>query len=143
VDVRTWFGPGQTLLAYNLNNSDGYIALGTSPDTDADLDGVIDVDDNCPLVPNGPLSPDAGGFSQRDTDGDGVENMCNGDLNNDGDTNTLDLNLYKLAHRTVCGNANYNPNADFNGDGRINTLDLNIYKGLHRKLPGPSCVVAP
>jgi hypothetical protein len=136
VDVRTWFSPGQTVLAYNLNNSNGFIARGTSPDTDADLDRVIDVDDNCPLVPNGPLSPDAGGFSQRDTDGDGVENMCNGDLNNDGDTNTLD-------HRTVCGNANYNPDADFNGDCRINTLDLNIYKDLHRNLPGPSCVVAP
>jgi hypothetical protein len=140
VDVRTWFGPGQTVLAYNLNNSNGFIALGTSPDTDADLDGVIDVDDNCPLVPNGPAIPDAGGFSQRDTDGDGIGNMCDGDLNNDGVTNTLDLNIYKLAHRTSAGDPSFNPDADFNGDGKINTLDLNIYKGLHRGLPGPSCV---
>ena len=69
--------------------------------------------------------------------------ICDGDLNNDGRTNTLDLNLYKQAHRSVEGGANYNIDADFNGDGRINTLDLNIYKGLHRKLPGPSCCGSP
>ena len=65
--------------------------------------------------------------------------MCDGDLNNDGSTNTLDLNLYKLAHRTSPGDTNYNADADFNGDVVINTLDLNIYKGLHRLPPGPSC----
>ena len=97
---------------------------------DSDGDGIPDTDDNCILHAN----PD-----QRDTDGDGYGNLCDGDLNNDGNTNTLDLNLYKQAHRTVAGDTNYNPDADFNGDDRINTLDLNTYKGLHRKPPGPSC----
>jgi hypothetical protein len=97
---------------------------------DTDKDGVVDEDDNCIEVSN----PD-----QRDTDSDGYGNMCDGDLNNDGATNTLDLNLYKLAHRSALGDDNYNPDADFNGDDLINTLDLNIYKGLHRKPPGPSC----
>jgi hypothetical protein len=106
---------------------------------DTDTDGVPDYQDNCVLKPNGPLIPDAGGNSQLDTDGDGYGNLCDGDLNNDGSTNTLDLNLYKLAHRTSVGDANYNADADFNGNGVINTLDLNIYKGLHRKPPGPSC----
>jgi hypothetical protein len=86
--------------------------------------------DNCTLVTN---------LDQLDTDGDGYGNLCDGDLNNDGDTNTLDLNLYKLAHRSEGGDADYNVDADFNSDGVINTLDLNIYKGLHRKPPGPSC----
>ena len=99
-------------------------------DKDSDGDGIVDSVDNCLEVPN----PD-----QRDTDGDGYGNLCDGDLNNDGSTNTLDLNIYKLVHRSVVGDANYNPDADFDGDGRINTLDLNIYKGLHRKPPGPSC----
>jgi hypothetical protein len=106
---------------------------------DSDNDGISDDQDNCILIPNGPLAPDAGGNSQLDTDGDGYGNLCDGDLNNNGDTNTLDLNLYKLAHRTSPGDANYDVDADFNGDGTINTLDLNIYKGLHRLPPGPSC----
>ena len=97
---------------------------------DDDGDGTVNVFDNCTLVTN----PD-----QRDTDSDGYGSLCDGDLNNDGNTNTLDLNLYKLAHRTNLGDPNYNVDADFNGDGAINTLDLNIYKGLHRKPPGPSC----
>jgi arylsulfate sulfotransferase len=106
---------------------------------DTDSDGIPDYQDNCVLKPNGALILDAGGNSQRDTDGDGYGNMCDGDLNNDGSTNTLDLNLYKLAHRTSPGDTNYNADADFNGDMVINTLDLNIYKGLHRKPPGLSC----
>jgi hypothetical protein len=104
----------------------------TAADVDPDNDGdsIVDLSDNCILVHN---------QMQLDTDGDGYGNMCDGDLNNDGRTNTLDLNLYKQAHRTRMGDANYNADADFNGDAVINTLDLNIYKGLHRKLPGPSC----
>jgi hypothetical protein len=96
---------------------------------DTDRDGIPDFSDNCTLVPN----PD-----QRDTNGDGYGNLCDGDLNNDGATNTLDLNIYKAVHRSKLGDPNYNPDADFNGDGAINTIDLNIYKGLHRKPPGPS-----
>jgi glucose/arabinose dehydrogenase len=97
---------------------------------DTDDDGVGDDQDNCTLVSNP---------GQLDTDGDGYGNLCDGDLNNDGSTNTLDLNLYKQAHRTSVGDANYNADADFNGDGQINTLDLNVYKELHRMPPGPSC----
>jgi hypothetical protein len=108
--------------------------------TDTDGDGVTDAIDNCALHANGPNTfPDGDSRIQLDTDGDGYGNLCDGDLNNDGKTNTLDLNLYKLAHRSAVGDANYDVDADFNGDGTINTLDLNIYKGLHRLPPGPSC----
>ena len=110
----------------NFFQTDGEVDSGGNPVPD----GVGDVCDNCSAVPN---------TNQLDTDSDGYGNMCDGDLNNDGATNTLDLNLYKQAHRTSVGNPNYNADADFNGDGLINTLDLNIYKGLHRQPPGPSC----
>jgi len=122
---------GQSSAVGDLTTSTNYLAnSGFHTPPDFDEDSLKDFLDNCTLVANA---------DQRDTDGDGYGNMCDGDLNNDGSTNTLDLNLYKQAHRTSVGGANYNADADFNGDGTINTLDLNIYKGLHRLPPGPSC----
>ncbi len=100
---------------------------------DLDNDGISDNKDNCIEVSN---------VNQRDTDGDNYGNRCDGDLNNDNKTNTLDLNLYKLAHRSKVGDTHFNPHADFNGDNKVNTLDLNIYKTLHRKPPGPSGVLS-
>jgi hypothetical protein len=108
----------------------GQTTPSSGPPADTDGDGVPDTTDNCINQPNA---------DQRDTDGDGYGNMCDGDLNNDASTNTLDLNLLKLAYRSAVGDANYNVDADLNGDGVINTLDLNIFKGLYRKPPGPSC----
>ena len=102
------------------------VVITAEPDSDGDL--VSDSQDNCTLVANA---------DQRDTDIDGYGNLCDGDLNNDDSTDTLDLQLYIEMHRTAQGDPNYDPDADFNGDGFINTLDLNIYKGLHRKPPGP------
>jgi acyl dehydratase len=120
-------------MAVTADSGDQTLATETvliAPFNDDDGDGVASLFDNCTAVTNS---------DQLDTNGDGYGNLCDGDLNNDGATNTLDLNLYKLAHRSALGDANYDPDADFNGDGLINTLDLNIYKGLHRLPPGPSC----
>jgi hypothetical protein len=99
---------------------------------DSDGDLVSESQDNCTQVPNA---------DQRDTNGDGYGNLCDGDLNDDISTNTLDLHLYKGKHDSVQGapNSNYDSHADFNGDGSIDTLDLDIYKGFHRQPPGPSC----
>lgn len=97
---------------------------------DTDDDGVPDSEDNCMAVANA---------DQRDSDDDGYGQLCDGDLDGDGDTNTIDLNLYRMAHRRCSGEPNYNEDADFNGDGCINTLDLRIFKQLYRLPPGPSC----
>ena len=91
---------------------------------DTDGDGVLDKTDNCSLVPNP---------SQLDTDGDGFGNSCDGDLNNDGNTNSLDLGLFKKTYSSPTPN----PDADFNGDGKVNSLDLGLFKKMYLKPPGP------
>ena len=131
--IETRLESSQVLVTNPLNGlSFPHIDCGLD-DFDVDGDGILDTDDNCILHDN----PE-----QLDTDGDGYGNLCDGDLNNDSSTNTLDLDLYKQSHRSAIGDANYNADADFNGDGVINTLDLNIYMGLHRLPPGPSCCVS-
>lgn len=62
----------------------------------------------------------------------GIVLLANIDLNNDGVVNTLDLNLYKQAHRSSVGDVNYNTDADFNNDGVINTLDMDRFKQAYR-----------
>jgi arylsulfate sulfotransferase len=105
---------------------------------DSDEDGIPDYKDNCVLYANGPLIPDSGGNSQRDTDGDGFGNVCDADLNNDGLINSLDLGLFKLKMFTNDTQSEFDINADFNGDGLVNAGDLGIMKKLFSQPPGPS-----
>jgi hypothetical protein len=101
---------------------------------DTDGDGAYDEQDNCIDVANGPLLPDAGGNSQRDTDGDGYGNICEGDLDNSGGiVNFADLAAFKAMFGTP------NANGDLNGSGGIvNFADLAGFKALFGKPPGPS-----
>lgn len=103
--------------------------------TDTDEDGVVDAQDNCIEVANGPLQPDAGGQSQRDGDGDGYGNACDADLNNDGQVNFTDLGLF----RQRFGSAD--AAADFDGSGVVNFTDLGIFRQLFGQPPGPSGTV--
>ncbi|WP_169714012.1 multicopper oxidase domain-containing protein [Oceanicoccus sagamiensis] len=99
---------------------------------DEDGDGIANPLDNCQIHANGSLVPDAGGNIQRDSDGDGYGNRCDGDLNNDGMVNVLDLGLFKHVFFSA------DPHADINGDGIVNVLDLGLFKELFFKVPGPS-----
>lgn len=100
------------------------ISRGGGDDTDAD--GVLDLDDNCVLVANP---------AQRDTDGDGLGNFCDADLNNDGIVNAIDLGLFKSVFFTN------DPDADFDGNGIVNTIDLGRLKLSFFKPPGPAGLI--
>jgi hypothetical protein len=89
---------------------------------DTDIDTVADSVDNCVLVAN----PD-----QRDTNGDGIGNRCDGDLNNDGRVTLLDFALLRRAL-----GSSY-PDADLDGDGRVTRADLLILRDQLFGPPGP------
>lgn len=105
-------------------------------DIDTDSDGIADHLDNCTLVANGPTIPDAGGNSQRDTDGDGFGNICDPDFNNDCIVNAIDL-----AHMKMCYFST-DPDCDLNGDGFVNSLDLAIIRNHYFGPPGPSAIAS-
>jgi hypothetical protein len=58
---------------------------------DTDADGVPDYKDNCTLDQNGPLVPGDAVNSQLDTDGDGAGDICDDDDDNDGMTDTYEV----------------------------------------------------
>ncbi|MCK6371127.1 MAG: thrombospondin type 3 repeat-containing protein [Gammaproteobacteria bacterium] len=101
---------------------------------DADADGAHDGQDNCLDIANGPLAPDSGGNSQRDTDGDGFGNACDGDFDNSGGI----VNFADLAYfRGVFGTATADADLDGSG-GIVNFTDLALFRAMFGKAPGPS-----
>jgi hypothetical protein len=99
---------------------------------DSDNDGIPDHKDNCSDTPNGPLIPDGGGLSPRDTDGDGYGNVCDPDFDNSGNVDFADLAHLKSKFFTA------NADADLNGDGTVDFADLAILKSMFFGPPGPS-----
>lgn len=91
--------------------------------SDLDLDAIVDHRDNCLGTPN---------TDQRDTDGDGFGNACDGDLNNDCAVNAIDLGILKSLFFST------DETADLNGDGIVNVIDLGLLKTLFFLPPGPT-----
>ena len=91
-------------------------------DVDSDSDGIFDDSDNCRFVPNA---------NQRDTDSDGFGNICDGDFNNDGAVNAIDLGIFRSEFLTS------GPHTDLSGDGDVNFIDLGIFRNLFLEPVGP------
>jgi hypothetical protein len=104
---------------------------------DTDGDGVSDVADNCTLVANGPLIPDAGGhgWPQWDTDGDGYGNLCDPDFNQNNFVDPVDFSLLKQHF----GQPGW-PDQDLNGNGIVDPVDFSRLKTMFGGPPGPSGV---
>lgn len=120
IDLGNHLGPVWVRAA----SPDTVAAQAADKEVDTDGDGIPDHRDNCILVPN---------REQRDTDGDGRGNVCDGDLNNDGVVNALDLALFNAQFGKGGPNA-----ADFNGDGVVNALDLARLRQMFGQAPGAS-----
>lgn len=95
---------------------------------DTDGDGVEDDLDNCSAVFNA---------SQCDSDNDGFGNVCDGDLNNNGVTNSQDAILFRLQLGNSIPAPVYN-SADINCNGFVNAQDWILHKKLLGAPPGPS-----
>jgi hypothetical protein len=106
---------------------------------DADEDGTPDYADNCIIVPNGPLIPDAGGHSQLDTDGDLYGNACDCDFDQNGTCNIADFSIFRVdfwdTHDSGVG-------TDMDGSGRVGIGDFSLFReGFWEAVPGPSGLV--
>ena len=112
---------GETDALPNENNT----ANNRDDVCDSDLDGLIDVNDNCILVSNA---------DQRDTNGDDIGNICDPDLDNDAgcDVDFSDVSLMKQSFLSS------DPDSDLDGDGVVGFLDLGIMKEFFLGPPGPS-----
>jgi peptidoglycan/xylan/chitin deacetylase (PgdA/CDA1 family) len=98
---------------------------GTILTADPDSDGVASGWDNCMAGYNA---------DQRDTDGDGIGNRCDADLDNNCFVDFVDLGMMKAVFYTD------DADADLNGDGTVNFVDLGIMKSAFFTPPGPSGV---
>jgi hypothetical protein len=88
--------------------------------SDVDVDGVIDVSDNCLIVPNGPLLGTNSCNSQEDGNNEGYGNPCDTDTDNDGATTLVDVSATLTAAKAL----STNPIFDYDCDGGATLVDL-------------------
>jgi len=96
--------------------------------TDTDSDTVLDYLDNCTQLSN---------VSQVDSDNDGFGNRCDGDINNNGITNSQDYVLFRQTFGQPSNPPTFNV-GDLNSNGVVNSQDYVLFRQLIGQPPGPS-----
>lgn len=96
---------------------------------DTDGDTVADSIDNCTLVANA---------NQRDADGDGYGNSCDGDLNNTGLVNSADFAILRSVLNQSATSSPTAAAADLNDSGTVTTADVAMLRARLGLVPGPS-----
>jgi len=86
---------------------------------DADGDGVPDVLDKCMLDSRNT------GLAACDTDQDGYGNVCDGDFNQNGSTNTQDFSMYFAP--ALSSGVPTARGTDMNCNGSVNTQDFSMH----------------
>ena len=105
-------------------------------DPDTDLDGIPDSQDNCLLVPNGPLASTYSCDDQEDGDMDGYGNPCDTDFNNNGATDLPDLLDVFLASSLVSTDNVYDIGC--RGSAGFEAVNQTYNDQIAVKAPGPS-----
>ncbi|MFK8031373.1 MAG: FG-GAP-like repeat-containing protein [Gammaproteobacteria bacterium] len=93
---------------------------------DNDSDGITDTLDNCQLDANA---------DQRDSNGDGIGNVCDFDFSNDCIVNFVDLAILTGDFLST-GDLD----TDINGDGVVNFIDIAPFQSRFLNPPGPSAL---
>jgi hypothetical protein len=97
--------------------------------TDDDLDGVADAEDNCLGIPNA---------DQTDSDLDGFGNACDADYDGNGWVGIGDFGVFTAAYGAVSSDDHYDARADHNADGSIGLVDFGVFTQRWGGPPGPS-----
>jgi len=106
------------------------LSLPASAPIDQDQDGILDIDDNCTVVPNA---------AQADSNNDGYGDACDADYDDDGIVGGLDFTSFAASYLSESGEPSYNPSVDCNSDGLIGGPDFVCFiLGFNAGAPGPS-----
>lgn len=105
---------------------------------DLDLDGVPDREDVCIGVADGPARADPSGSAQRDSDADGIGDVCDPDVNGDGRVGGADYIEVARAFGARAGAPEFRGPLDFDGDGIVGSADLLLVLRAFDTPPGPS-----